>query len=196
MKLSYQDRHRELLRPVANLLVKLKVSPNFITVISFVITSLGVIWIVLEKPLIAALWFSITSPMDALDGFVARISNSTSKFGAFLDSTFDRITDGMIFLSLIYTLRANNLGFVIASVCLILTYLISYTKARVEGLGGSMNEGLMSRYPRIVLMILILILWGFFGKSLLVPALCIYAFLLFITFIQRFILAYDRLKHL
>ncbi len=196
MKVSYQDKHREVLRPIASLLVKLKVSPNTITVISFIITSLGIIWIILEKPLIAALWFSITSPMDALDGFVARISNSTSKFGAFLDSTLDRITDGLVFLSLIYTLRVDTLGFVIASTCLILTYLISYTKARIEGLGESMSVGLMSRYPRMLFMICVLILWGFFGKSILVPALGIYAFLLLITFIQRFIFAYERLKHL
>jgi phosphatidylglycerophosphate synthase len=190
----YQDRHRIVLKPFAEFLAKMGIHPNFITLFSFLITSSGVIWILLNKPLIAFLWFLLSAPLDAVDGYVARISGKVSRFGAFLDSTLDRITDSLLFLSLIFVFREDPFSFFFLSLSLVSAYLISYMRARVEGLGENLMEGFMSRYPRFVGFLILLLVWGIFGEVWLKFLLPVYSVLLVITVFQRLILAYRKLK--
>jgi Phosphatidylglycerophosphate synthase len=190
----YQDRHRIILKPLAEFLAKMGIHPNFITLFSFLITSSGVIWILLKKPLIALLWFLLSAPLDAVDGYVARISGKVSRFGAFLDSTLDRITDSLLFLSLIFVFGEDPFSFFFLSLSLVSAYLISYMRARVEGLGENLMEGLMSRYPRFVGFLILLLVWGIFGEIWFKFLLPVYSILLVITVFQRFILAYRKLK--
>ena len=190
----YQDRHRIILKPFAEFLAKMGIHPNFITLFSFLITSSGVIWILLKKPLIAFLWFLLSAPLDALDGYVARISGKVSRFGAFLDSTLDRITDSLLFLSLIFVLGRDPFSFFFLSLSLVSAYLISYMRARVEGLGENLMEGLMSRYPRFVGFLILLLVWGIFGEIWFKFLLPVYSILLVITVFQRLGLAYRKLK--
>jgi archaetidylinositol phosphate synthase len=190
----YQDRHRIILKPFAEFLAKMGIHPNFITLFSFLITSFGVIWILLKKPLIAFLWFLLSAPLDAVDGYVARISGKVSRFGAFLDSTLDRITDSLLFLSLIFVLGRDAFSFFFLSLSLVSAYLISYMRARVEGLGENLMEGLMSRYPRFVGFLILLLVWGIFGEIWFKFLLPVYSVLLVITVFQRLVLAYMKLK--
>jgi phosphatidylglycerophosphate synthase len=190
----YQDRHRIILKPLAEFLAKMGIHPNFITLFSFLITSSGVIWILLKKPLIAFLWFLLSAPLDAVDGYVARISGKVSRFGAFLDSTLDRITDSLLFLSLIFVFGEDPFSFFFLSLSLVSAYLISYMRARVEGLGENLMEGLMSRYPRFVGFLILLLVWGIFGEIWFKFFLPVYSILLVITVFQRLILAYRKLK--
>ncbi|MCC6012198.1 CDP-alcohol phosphatidyltransferase family protein [Candidatus Caldipriscus sp.] len=190
----YQDRHRIVLKPFAEFMVKMGIHPNFITLFSFLITSSGVIWILLKKPFIAFLWFLLSAPLDAVDGYVARISGKVSRFGAFLDSTLDRITDSLLFLSLIFVFGEDPFSFFFLSLSLVSAYLISYMRARVEGLGENLTEGLMSRYPRFVGFLILLLVWGIFGEVWLKLLLPVYSVLLVITVFQRLILAYRKLK--
>jgi len=190
----YQDRHRIILKPFAEFLAKMGIHPNFITLFSFLITSSGVIWILLKKPLIAFLWFLLSAPLDAVDGYVARISGKVSRFGAFLDSTLDRITDSLLFLSLIFVLGRDPFSFFFLSLSLVSAYLISYMRARVEGLGENLMEGLMSRYPRFVGFLILLLVWGIFGEIWFKFLLPVYSILLVITVFQRLGLAYRKLK--
>jgi phosphatidylglycerophosphate synthase len=190
----YQDRHRIVLKPFAEFLAKMGIHPNFITLFSFLITSSGVIWILLKKPLIAFIWFLLSAPLDAVDGYVARISGKVSRFGAFLDSTLDRITDSLLFLSLIFVLGEDPFSFFFLSLSLVSAYLISYMRARVEGLGENLMEGLMSRYPRFVGFLILLLVWGIFGEMWFKSLLPVYSILLVITVFQRLILAYRKLK--
>ncbi len=190
----YQDRHRIILKPFAEFLAKMGIHPNFITLFSFLITSSGVIWILLKKPLIAFLWFLLSAPLDAVDGYVARISGKVSRFGAFLDSTLDRITDSLLFLSLIFVFGEDPFSFFFSSLSLVSAYLISYMRARVEGLGKNLMEGLMSRYPRFVGFLILLLVWGIFGEIWFKFLLPVYSILLVITVFQRLILAYRKLK--
>jgi len=190
----YQDRHRIILKPLAEFMAKMGIQPNFITLFSFLITSSGVIWILLKKPLIAFLWFLLSAPLDAVDGYVARISGKVSRFGAFLDSTLDRITDSLLFLSLIFVFGEDPFSFFFLSLSLVSAYLISYMRARVEGLGENLTEGLMSRYPRFVGFLILLLVWGIFGEVWLKFLLPVYSVLLVITVFQRLILAYRKLK--
>ncbi|MFZ8826549.1 MAG: CDP-alcohol phosphatidyltransferase family protein [Candidatus Caldipriscus sp.] len=190
----YQDRHRLVLKPIAEFLAKMGIHPNFITLFSFLITSSGVIWILLKKPLIAFLWFLLSAPLDALDGYIARISGKVSRFGAFLDSTLDRITDSLLFLSLIFVFGEDPFSFFFLSLSLVSAYLISYMRARVEGLGENLMEGLMSRYPRFVGFLVLLLVWGIFGEIWFKFFLPLYSVLLVITVFQRLVLAYRKLK--
>jgi phosphatidylglycerophosphate synthase len=190
----YQDRHRIILKPLAEFLAKVGIHPNFITLFSFLITSSGVIWILLKKPLIAFIWFLLSAPLDALDGYVARISGKVSRFGAFLDSTLDRITDSLLFLSLIFVFGEDPFSFFFLSLSLVSAYLISYMRARVEGLGENIMEGLMSRYPRFVGFSILLLVWGIFGEIWFKFLLPVYSILLVITVFQRLVLAYRKLK--
>lgn len=190
----YQDRHRIILKPFAEFLAKMGIHPNFITLFSFLITSSGVIWILLKKPLIAFIWFLLSAPLDALDGYVARISGKVSRFGAFLDSTLDRITDSLLFLSLIIVFGEDPFSFFFLSLSLVSAYLISYMRARVEGLGENLMEGLMSRYPRFVGFLILLLVWGIFGEIWFKFLLPVYSILLVITVFQRLVLAYRKLK--
>jgi len=190
----YQDRHRLVLKPIAEFLAKMGIHPNFITLFSFLITSFGVIWILLKKPLIAFLWFLLSAPLDALDGYIARISGKVSRFGAFLDSTLDRITDSLLFLSLIFVFGEDPFSFFFLSLSLVSAYLISYMRARVEGLGENLMEGLMSRYPRFVGFLVLLLVWGIFGEIWFKFFLPLYSVLLVITVFQRLVLAYRKLK--
>ena len=190
----YQDRHRIILKPLAEFMAKMGIQPNFITLFSFLITSSGVIWILLKKPLIAFLWFLLSAPLDAVDGYVARISGKVSRFGAFLDSTLDRITDSLLFLSLIFVFGEDPFSFFFLSLSLVSAYLISYMRARVEGLGENLTEGLMSRYPRFVGFLILLLVWGIFGEMWFKSLLPVYSVLLVITVFQRLILAYRKLK--
>jgi phosphatidylglycerophosphate synthase len=190
----YQDRHRIILKPFAEFLAKMGIHPNFITLFSFLITSFGVIWILLKKPLIAFLWFLLSAPLDAVDGYVARISGKVSRFGAFLDSTLDRITDSLLFLSLIFVLGRDPFSFFFLSLSLVSAYLISYMRARVEGLGENLTEGLMSRYPRFVGFLILLLVWGIFGEIWFKFLLPVYSILLVITVFQRLVSAYRKLK--
>ena len=190
----YQDRHRIILKPLAEFLAKMGIHPNFITLFSFLITSSGVIWILLKKPLIAFIWLLLSAPLDAVDGYVARISGKVSRFGAFLDSTLDRITDSLLFLSLIFVLGEDPFSFFFLSLSLVSAYLISYMRARVEGLGENLTEGLMSRYPRFVGFLILLLVWGIFGEIWFKFLLPVYSILLVITVFQRLVLAYRKLK--
>ena len=190
----YQDRHRIILKPFAELMAKMGIHPNFITLFSFLITSSGVIWILLKKPLIAFIWFLLSAPLDAVDGYVARISGKVSRFGAFLDSTLDRITDSLLFLSLIFVFGEDPFSFFFLSLSLVSAYLISYMRARVEGLGENLMEGLMSRYPRLVGFLILLLVWGIFGEIWFKFLLPVYSILLVITVFQRLVLAYRKLK--
>jgi phosphatidylglycerophosphate synthase len=190
----YQDRHRIILKPFAELMAKMGIHPNFITLFSFLITSSGVIWILLKKPLIAFIWLLLSAPLDAVDGYVARISGKVSRFGAFLDSTLDRITDSLLFLSLIFVLGEDPFSFFFLSLSLVSSYLISYMRARVEGFGENLMEGLMSRYPRFVGFLILLLVWGIFGEIWFKFLLPVYSILLVITVFQRLVLAYMKLK--
>ena len=190
----YQDRHRIILKPFAELMAKMGIHPNFITLFSFLITSSGIILILLKKPLIAFIWFLLSVPLDALDGYVARISGKVSRFGAFLDSTLDRITDSLLFLSLIFVFGEDPFYFFFLSLSLVSAYLISYMRARVEGLGENLTEGLMSRYPRFVGFLILLLVWGIFGEIWFKFLLPVYSILLVITVFQRLVLAYRKLK--
>lgn len=147
-----------LVDPVANWLVRHEVHPNTITVIGTLCTvGAGVIFA--TGHISAAGWFlGLTALFDVLDGTVARRRNMSSRFGAFLDSSLDRVADGAVMggIAVFYATSAQYRSIPLLIVCiagLVGVVLTSYTRARAEALGLEMKGiGLLERPERIVLL--------------------------------------------
>jgi len=152
-----KNSYLRLIDPVANWLVRRGVHPNTITVFGTLCTVVGGI-IYGTGHIRTGGWFlSITALFDVLDGTVARRSGKSSTFGAFLDSTLDRLADGFLLggLAVFYATSTKNGSvplMITALLGLIGAFMTSYTRARAESLGIDAKVGLLQRPERIVLL--------------------------------------------
>jgi phosphatidylglycerophosphate synthase len=155
-------------------------SPNTLSIAGFLITVLAV-FVIPQNIKLGGGLILIGGIFDMLDGTVARTKGKTSKFGAFLDSVLDRYSDAFLFLSISYYLAANgnHTGSFLSLGTLVGAFLISYARARAEGLGESCHTGIMERPERIILLIFATM------TGWLVPVLWVMLVLTHITVIQR-----------
>lgn len=155
-------------------------SPNTLTVTGFVITAIAALVIPYNIRL-GGIFIMIGGIFDMLDGMVARTSGKTTKFGAFLDSVLDRYSDAFLFLSIAWYLAAHgdHTGSFLSIGTLVGAFIISYARARSEGLGESCHTGILERPERIILLIFATL------TGWLVPVLWIMLVLTHITVIQR-----------
>lgn len=154
-----------VIQPVADFLVRRRVHPNVITTVGTLCTLAGAAVYAAGHIMTAGWIIGVTAVFDVLDGTVARRTGRQSVFGAFYDSTLDRVADGGVLAGLAIFYAADpvyhNLYMVI--VCLvgiIGTFLVSYTRARAEGLGLDAKVGVMQRPERVVLLSLPQALFG------------------------------------
>ena len=154
---SIKNGYLRLIDPVANWLVKRGVHPNTITLFGTLCTVIGGC-IYGTGHIRTGGWFlSITALFDVLDGTVARRSGRSSTFGAFLDSTLDRLADGFLLGGLAVFYATSRLHgsvplMITALLGLIGAFMTSYTRARAEALGIDAKVGLLQRPERIVLL--------------------------------------------
>jgi phosphatidylglycerophosphate synthase len=178
---------------------QLTLSPNQFTLVGFLLAAAVPIGFLLN-PVVGLVFMLISGIADTLDGFLARRRNAASVFGAFLDSTLDRISD-FFYLFGFWILLWNANRFILASGLIFAssfaTVMISYVKARSEALGGTCSIGLMERGWRTIY----LIIWAFlicvlppFVDMILWVGLAIYFVLTSITVLQRII--YSRKEFL
>jgi CDP-diacylglycerol--glycerol-3-phosphate 3-phosphatidyltransferase len=177
-----------ILEPVARALLRAGVSPDAVTV-------LGTLGVIVASLTLATRGYLMTATFvitacaltDLLDGTMARARGTSSRFGALLDSTMDRVADGAVFGSLAYWLAVTgqraSLGATL--ICLIAGQIVSYVKARAEGLGLSANVGIAERFERLLILGL-----GGIGHGLHIPyaleiALWLLAALSLVTVGQR-----------
>ncbi len=146
-----------VIAPVADLLVRHRVSPNLITTVGTVCTMVaGAIFA--SGHIRTAGWFmGLTALFDVLDGTVARRTGRSTTFGAFYDSTLDRVADGFVLggLAMFYGMNAVHHSSVMLAITiagLIGTFLTSYTRARAESLGLDAKVGIMQRPERVALL--------------------------------------------
>ena len=180
----------KILGPVARLFLKLGISPDVVTIVGTLGVCVGAlaffprgeIWV--GVLVITAFVFS-----DNVDGIMARTSGRSSKWGAYLDSTLDRIGDAAIFggLVLYYAGRGNNqLMAGLALACLILGSVVSYAKARAEGLGYTADVGIAERADRLVAVLVAAFFADLFGSTVLLGVvLGLLAVASFVTVLQR-----------
>ncbi|HET8795507.1 MAG TPA: CDP-alcohol phosphatidyltransferase family protein [Arthrobacter sp.] len=176
--------------PLARLLIRMKVSPDAVTVAGTLGVSAGAL---IFYPMGELFWGTIFITVfvfsDIVDGLMARMLGRTGRWGAFLDSTLDRFGDAAVFSGLIiwfYTGGNNPTIAVLALACLVLGSLVSYARARAEGLGMTANVGIAERSERLVA---VLVTTGFTGLGLPEPFLLVVLVLLaiasLITVLQR-----------
>ncbi|WP_040652500.1 phosphatidylinositol phosphate synthase [Ruania albidiflava] len=179
--------------PLAHLLVRLRVSPNVVTVIGTVATSAAALLLLPPGHLVAGvLVVLVLAFADSVDGLMARELGRESAFGAYLDSTMDRITDAAIFTALgLYLLgqdeqRWQGLGLGLAMACVFAGMLVSYARARAEGLGISAKAGIAERTDRLVFAGIATLAVGL-GASpvVLVVALALLVLANLVTVVQR-----------
>jgi CDP-diacylglycerol--glycerol-3-phosphate 3-phosphatidyltransferase len=155
-----KNGYLRLIDPVADWLVRRNVHPNTITAIGTLCTVLGGVIYGTGHIRTGGLFLGVTALFDVLDGTVARRSNRSSTFGAFLDSSLDRLADGFVLggLAVFYALnqthhsRASVPMMVVCLLGLIGAYLTSYTRARAEALGIDAKVGMLQRPERVVLL--------------------------------------------
>lgn len=175
-----------LIRPVAGALSRLGLHPNTVTLLGFVL-NVGVAVILASGRLrLAGALLIITLAFDAVDGTMARTQGRVSPFGAFLDSTLDRWTELCLYGALIwrYLIAGHNAGVLLAVAALATSFMVSYTRARAEGIGLTCKEGVFTRFERLLALIIGLLV------DLVPWALAFIAVLAGFTAIQRIILTY------
>jgi CDP-diacylglycerol--glycerol-3-phosphate 3-phosphatidyltransferase len=176
--------------PVARLFLALGISPDIVTIAGTVGVCVGALafyprheffW---GTVVITAFVFS-----DTIDGVMARLSDRSGSWGAYLDSTLDRIGDAAIFGGLVLWYAGqgdDDFMAALALACLILGSVVSYAKARAEGLGMTANVGIAERADRLVAVLLATGLVGLGVPELLLTAvLALLALASFVTVLQR-----------
>ncbi len=174
--------------PIASSLVKAGVSPDTVTIVGTVGVSLTALLFFPGGHFIAGvLIIMLFIFSDMIDGAMARMSGRSGPWGAFLDSTLDRVADGFVFGSiLIWAARSQSSWTVAAAlICLVGGALISYAKARAEGLGLDCNVGIAERTERLILVLLAAFVAGFGVPYILPFALWLLAALSVVTVYQR-----------
>lgn len=186
---------RELLNAVAGFFNRLGLTPNLLTVIGFLLVCLIAAVIAMGYEALGAVLLIFGAGFDATDGALARLTNRVTKFGGFFDSTLDRYADGVLMLALVWRglVHRNDWLVVLSVVALIGSFLVSYTRARAEGLGLQLKEGWFTRLERMIVLILGLLSTLFFGQVGLLIALAILAVLSNITAVQRIWLTRQKL---
>lgn len=184
-----KESARGILAPVVRLAIALHLTPNTITVIGLLITIaasalVGAGWLIVGAAVLTA-----GSLLDAVDGALARAQGGGTAFGSFLDSTLDRASEAILYAGIatwfLTTLEEPAVPVVAVFVALSGSFLVSYARARAEGIGLTAGVGLAPRTERLVLVIAGIALAGLGFAPVLIGILVLIAVLTVVTVIQR-----------
>ena len=177
-----QERVRRVFDPLVLLMLRLRVAPAALTVAGLLLSTASAALIWSGSNRFAGVLLLLGGICDTLDGAIARATKSATKFGAFIDSTIDRYSEVVVFLALAWRFRG---GVTLVGVVLAITgsLLVSYTRARAEGLGEECKIGLLERPERLVLLIIGL-LGGWQATAVTVWIIAVFSH---VTAVQRII---------
>jgi CDP-diacylglycerol--glycerol-3-phosphate 3-phosphatidyltransferase len=187
---SREARTRAEIRVLArDRLIESRLTPNAISLTGLALNLLAAILVTQRLFVLAGLAFAIGSVMDTLDGRYSRMSGKGTAFGAFLDSTLDRVEEGLVLTAVAayFAALGDDVAAGAVVICVIGSYMVSYVRARAEALGVECKVGLATRPVRVV----ILGVGLFFGQGaiigipLLEPTIYFLAALTTATAIQR-----------
>jgi CDP-diacylglycerol--glycerol-3-phosphate 3-phosphatidyltransferase len=171
-------------------LIESRLTPNGISITGLVLNLAAAVLVTQRLFVLAGLAFIVGSIMDTLDGRYSRMSGKGTLFGAFLDSTLDRIEEGVVLTAVAWYFA--DTGHAIPAAACVLTVLgslmVSYTRARAEALGVECKVGIATRPVRVVLLSIGLVFAkgaGLFDIELLAPAIYAMAALTAVTVVQR-----------
>ena len=151
---ALRKHSRVFLEPLARYISATGLSPNVVTIIGFLLI-IGVAIVLSQGYLfLGGLLIIGVTLFDAIDGAMARMMGQTSRFGAFLDSTLDRFSEAVIFLGLfIYFIGENkSQELILIYATVVGSLMVSYARARAEGIGVPLKDGLFTRFERIFLL--------------------------------------------
>ncbi len=185
--------HR-LTQPVVRLLAKTPITPNALSWFGFLVTVGAGALIVTGHLFAAGFVVLIAGFFDTLDGALARSTNRTTKFGAVLDSTLDRLSEAVVLLAILFLYAGKQSWVVIVftGLALVSSLMVSYVRARAEGIGVEDEVGLFTRTERVVVLALGLLLNQI--TDTLIIALAIIAVFSSITVGQRLIHVWQRTR--
>jgi len=149
-----------LFAPLARALHRLRIVPNAVTVTGTLLAMFGGALVALDRWKPAAVVILVSGFMDGVDGLLARESRSTSRLGAFLDSVLDRWSDVAFYIGLLIWYLSQDMEFevVLVGCALASSLLVSYTRARAEGIGARCGRGVFTRLERFVALLVGLVL--------------------------------------
>ncbi len=193
------DRNRpttqELMR---ERLIESRLTPNAISLTGFVLNCAGAGLVVARLFFLAGVAFIVGSIMDTLDGRYSRMSGKGTQFGAFLDSTLDRLEEGIVLTAVAayFAARHNEVAVAAVVAAVLGSLMVSYTRARAEALGVACTVGLATRPVRVVILSIGLVFAR--GASLgdfelLAPAVYVLAALTVLTTVQRIVHVHSQL---
>ena len=187
---SFKSGVRAAFDPMGRALTRVGVTPDAVTIAGTVGVIAGSVLLLAQGHLIAAIVvITLCALLDVLDGAIARARGYATRYGGLLDSTMDRVADGAVFGSLTWWLFTSDQRVlaVVALVCLVGGQIVSYVKARAEGLGFTCDVGLAERMERLVLAGVGGLLTGLGVSWALGAALWLLLVLTLITIVQRLV---------
>jgi CDP-diacylglycerol--glycerol-3-phosphate 3-phosphatidyltransferase len=184
-----------------NRLIESRLTPNAISLTGFTLNLAAAALIVDRLFFVAGLAFIVGSILDTLDGRYSRMSGKGSVFGAFLDSTLDRLEEGIVLIAVgaYFAARHNQVAAAATVAAVLGSLMVSYTRARAEALGVECKVGLATRPVRVVILSIGLVFargasLGHF--ELLAPAVYVLAGLTVFTTLQRIFHVRRQLKRM
>ena len=131
------------------------ITPNMLTLFGLVITSVGALLVATGQLLVGGIVLAFAGCFDIFDGALARAAGKVYRYGAFLDSTVDRYSEGVVYLGiLIYFLdQHDGLRPIIVLIALAGSFLVSYVRARAQSLGFTCDVGILARPERVVIIV-------------------------------------------
>ncbi|MEI2642014.1 MAG: CDP-alcohol phosphatidyltransferase family protein [Candidatus Nanopelagicales bacterium] len=185
----------KVVEPVAKGLLKIGLSPDAVTFIGTVgVSAAALAFFPRGEFVIGILIMLLFVFSDMLDGTMARLQNRTGVWGAFLDSTLDRVADGAIFGAVvIWAVRTQNVWVQAAAlICLVGGFVISYARAKAESIGLECKVGIAERTERMLILLVPAFFYGLGVPYLLPAALIVLAVLVVITVGQRLVHVYRQ----
>jgi CDP-diacylglycerol---glycerol-3-phosphate 3-phosphatidyltransferase len=181
---------QEFSAAMRNRLIESRLTPNAISLTGLVGNLVAAVLVWQEYFFLGGVAFILGSIMDTLDGRYSRMSGKGTPFGAFLDSTLDRIEEGIVLTAVAayFATQGNELAVAAVVVAVLASLMVSYTRARAEALGVECKVGIASRAVRVVILSIGLVFAkgaGLGDFELLAPAVYVLAVLSTITVFQR-----------
>jgi CDP-diacylglycerol--glycerol-3-phosphate 3-phosphatidyltransferase len=175
---------------VRNRLIESRLTPNAISLTGFALCVVAAVLVWEEWWVLGGVAFIVGSVCDTLDGRYSRMSGKGSPFGAFLDSTLDRIEEGVVLTAVAayFSRQGDDLAVAAVVLAVLASLMVSYTRARAEALGVECKVGIADRPVRVVILSAGLVLAAgelISGVDLLAPAVYVLAGLSVITVVQR-----------
>ena len=194
---SLRDPVAKIIAPLVKTLIKMRVSANQISAIGGLGSVVSALYFFSNGRFFSGvIWVSVFVAFDLFDGAVARASNKgISKWGALLDSTLDRLSDGAIFIgALIYFIDQNDPLVPVLLVATFASFMVSYIKARAESLLIKCEGGLAERGERVIIILTAYGLHGLGVNYAMAVGIWLLALISVFTMIQRMMIVYKAVK--